>query len=383
MTINRRLIDGILRWRGLGLAVAALGLLCGAMNPNCTPNSVLDVFDEGAQRGDTSRADTTDGDASAEPAPSSAGGRAGTSATDSGASGAVDSLDALADAQQPLSAQQLREVLAEHEGRAVVVVFMNPLPGPPGPQGPPGPGVTSHNQLGGLLGDDHPQYVRHNEIASVTGPMLANDSVDGRVLAFVPPAKVVPQGAGSGLDADRLDGRDALDFQPIPGEVRMFAGPIANIPPGWHHCDGAALSRSVHAKLYAAIGTTYGGGDGSTTFNLPDFRNRGPMGASVDLGPASSTTVTGSPTRSGGAANHTLTVNELPPHNHDISHTHDYNRIDTMGGGTLFMSGSFGSATIGTTTAPLPQFSSNTGGGLPHNILDPYYAIVFMIYVGP
>jgi microcystin-dependent protein len=59
----------------------------------------------------------------------------------------------------------------------------------------------------------------------------------------------------------------------VPAGVMMaFAGSIANIPAGWALCDGAAINRTTHAGLFASIGTSWGAGDGSTTFNLPDLR---------------------------------------------------------------------------------------------------------------
>ncbi len=55
----------------------------------------------------------------------------------------------------------------------------------------------------------------------------------------------------------------------LVGEVRMWAGPRGAVPPGWHLCEGQAVSRAVHSKLFAVIGTNYGAGDGTTTFNIP------------------------------------------------------------------------------------------------------------------
>lgn len=89
-------------------------------------------------------------------------------------------------------------------------------------------------------------------------------------------------GAGSGLDADLLDGQNGsyyadiparLGYTPLqsqPGEVAFFARSTA--PAGWLKCDGSAVSRTTYAALFAAIGTTFGAGNGSTTFNLPDAR---------------------------------------------------------------------------------------------------------------
>lgn len=98
----------------------------------------------------------------------------------------------------------------------------------------------------------------------------------------------------------------------VTGTVIDFAGPI--VPAGWLVCDGSAISRNTYANLFAAISTTWGGGDGSTTFNLPNLANRFSMGAG--------TNALGS---HGGATNVTLDIAQLPAHSHtvdDPGHTH-------------------------------------------------------------
>lgn len=69
----------------------------------------------------------------------------------------------------------------------------------------------------------------------------------------------------------------ATAFPSLSGVISMFGGQAA--PAGWLLCDGAAVSRTTYANLFTVIGTTYGAGDGSTTFNLPDFRGIFPKGA--------------------------------------------------------------------------------------------------------
>ena len=85
----------------------------------------------------------------------------------------------------------------------------------------------------------------------------------------------------------------------FPAEIRMFAGSTA--PTGWMLCDGAAISRTSYSALFAAIGDTFGSGDGSTTFNLPSFINRSPLGAG-----------TRSVGTTGGGETHVLQELELP-----------------------------------------------------------------------
>jgi microcystin-dependent protein len=100
------------------------------------------------------------------------------------------------------------------------------------------------------------------------------------------------------------------DLKPT-GLVALPSGPD---PKPWLLCDGSPVSRSVYAALYAAISTVNGAGDGSTTFNLPDFRGRSPIGAGTAVGAAGATAhALGS---IGGEESHVLSVAELPPHSH-------------------------------------------------------------------
>lgn len=98
-----------------------------------------------------------------------------------------------------------------------------------------------------------------------------------------------------------------MDANPMPaGAMQMYGG--ASAPSGWLLCDGAAVSRTTYARLFTAISTTYGVGDGSTTFNVPDMRQRFPLGKATS-GTGSTLGATG------GAIDHTHTV---PPHSHGM-----------------------------------------------------------------
>jgi microcystin-dependent protein len=101
--------------------------------------------------------------------------------------------------------------------------------------------------------------------------------------------------------------------EPFVGEVRMFAGNFA--PRGWAFCDGQLLAVSQNDALFSLLGTIYGG-DGRTTFGLPDLRGRIPIHAGH--GPGLSERRLGS---KAGAEKVTLTVNQLPSHTHRLQAT--------------------------------------------------------------
>lgn len=98
--------------------------------------------------------------------------------------------------------------------------------------------------------------------------------------------------------------------EPFVGEIRMFAGNFA--PRGWAFCDGQLLAVSQNDALFSLLGTIYGG-DGRTTFGLPDLRGRIPIHAGT--GPGLSPRRLGA---KGGAEKVTLTVNQLPSHSHQM-----------------------------------------------------------------
>lgn len=104
--------------------------------------------------------------------------------------------------------------------------------------------------------------------------------------------------------------------EPFVGEIRMFAGNFA--PRGWAFCDGQLLAVSQNDALFSLLGTIYGG-DGKTTFGLPDMRGRIPIHAGH--GPGLSPRRLGA---KGGAEKVTLTVNQLPSHGHPLHASSDF-----------------------------------------------------------
>ncbi len=126
-------------------------------------------------------------------------------------------------------------------------------------------------------------------------------------------------GEGSGLDADTVDGLDAATLMP-PGTVIAFAG--ATVPYGWLLCDGAEVSRSTYAALFAAIGVAHGAGDQSTTFHLPDLRGRFLRGLSAGSGRDPDAGARGAPQTGGnsGDAVGSLQNDQYRSHQHANSH---------------------------------------------------------------
>lgn len=161
----------------------------------------------------------------------------------------------------------------------------------------------------------------------------------------------------------------------------------ASLPSGFLECDGAAVSRTTYADLFAVVGTTYGVGDGSSTFNVPNLTDKVVLGRSPGKALASTggaNTVAGPGTVTGNIANHTLTIPELPAHTHPTPG----NAAVTFGRNGL---GAMASSVItGSPSNPLSSQSTGGGGGHTHNsslafaagadsVLQPYLTIKYII----
>ena len=155
--------------------------------------------------------------------------------------------------------------------------------------------------------------------------------------------------------------------QPYVGEIRMFAGNFA--PAGWMFCEGQLLAVSENEVLFQLIGTTYGG-DGQTTFALPDLRGRIPVhqGGGFTLAEA------------GGEERITLTVPQIPPHSHAFVASADSAVQASPGARTLARTNAIN---LYSATAPnvglAAQAVSTAGGSQPHDNLQPYLCVSFII----
>ena len=222
-----------------------------------------------------------------------------------------------------------------------------------------------------------------------------------------------------------------IGLLPPVGSVSTYAGIQA--PTGYILCDGSAISRTVYHALFQVIGTTYGSGDGSTTFNVPNLKGKFVVGFD------SAQTEFDNLSETGGAKTHTLTIAEMPSHNHDgltqsagththtitdpghshaitdPSHTHTSNAIGGQGNyglaladgtntvtstdsssgelnvwttpGTLSINSSTTGITVNSNTTGITNQSTGAhqhvinsqGGGQPHNNLPPYLVLNYII----
>lgn len=167
------------------------------------------------------------------------------------------------------------------------------------------------------------------------------------------------------------------------GVILAFATSTA--PSGWLLTDGSAVSRSTFSALFALIGTTYGSGDGSTTFNVPDIRDKIPLGKGATHSTLGAT---------GGEETHVLSVGEMPSHNHggatggqSADHDHIVNYWWSGSGPssplpaadvTAAPAGPSAQATGGTSNDHTHAISAQ-GGGAAHNNLQPYIVLPYII----
>jgi microcystin-dependent protein len=159
---------------------------------------------------------------------------------------------------------------------------------------------------------------------------------------------------------------------PFLGEIRMFAGNFA--PAGWALCDGQTMSIAQNTALFSLLGTFYGG-NGFTTFNLPDLRSRVPVHAGI-LGGASPYALG----QSGGVESVTVSTAQMPAHDHPFASTgngvFDSPSGEVLGvppnGTSLYATGASG----GTLN---PAANRSVGGSQPHENRMPYLATSFII----
>lgn len=151
------------------------------------------------------------------------------------------------------------------------------------------------------------------------------------------------------------------------GTILPYAG--STPPPGWLKADGSAISRSTYATLFAATGTAFGAGNGTTTFNIPDLDDRVPVGGGFTFSHGDT----------GGAMSVTLSVGQMPAHNHGTHVGHNHSTNGT--GNATVQSGS--GATVSNNTAGFTGATAHThdtqGSGDPIDNMPPYVAMLYII----
>ena len=195
--------------------------------------------------------------------------------------------------------------------------------------------------------DDNPSSPLNGVPVSLVSGLVVGDRV--WVVSFRSRVIVVGQVGGSGVPT---------------GALSAFAGVAA--PPGWLLCDGASYAKSEYPVLAAVLGFTGSG----TTFTVPDMRGRVPVGVHPSQ---SGLTTLGAV---GGEYTHTLTVAEMPSHQHDHDQARGGNLSYSDGNGVTAYTAAFGSGRVNTGIT-----TGNTGGGQSHNNMQPYRTVNWIIKI--
>lgn len=205
-------------------------------------------------------------------------------------------------------------------------------------------------------------------------------------------SRLVPAGGASGQVLAKSSGTDyALSWitpsggggsSSPTGAITMYGGSTA--PSGWLICDGSAVNRTTYSALFAAIGTTYGAGNGSTTFNLPNLQGKFAIGKSSSYALGST----------GGAATVTLTTANLPAHTHGskslVGTASAWGDTGLVGGtasvsGIISKSGSYDwgpdwvNAAAYNLKVDATHEHDSVGSGTAHNNMPPYQTVNYII----
>tara|TARA_B100000925_G_scaffold38580_1_gene25260 strand:- start:3032 stop:3781 length:750 start_codon:yes stop_codon:yes gene_type:complete len=234
----------------------------------------------------------------------------------------------------------------------------------------------------------------------IAATQVADGSVTNSEYQFI---NTLSSNAQTQLDA-KLNSAGAFTVQ--TGMILPFSGAVSSLPTGYLNCDGTAASRSTYAALFALIGTTYGTGDGSSTFNLPNLSSRMMIGKSGtyslgSTGGATTDSFTPSGSVSVSVSNHTLTLSQIPSHSHFVTNSGNGfpNLIQDNGSFTITSKSNGGLGNndyqlVGINSQANQAASQSVGGGTGHNhgasgtfsgnagtidVLNPYISVNFII----
>ncbi len=161
-------------------------------------------------------------------------------------------------------------------------------------------------------------------------------------------------------------------MEPFIGQIQLFGFNFA--PRGWAFCEGQLLAISQYSALFSLLGTTYGG-DGRTTFGLPDLRGRVPISPGTGAGLSNY-----SWGQRGGQERVTLNINEIPSHTHTLMASNAAGTASNPSNMLLADTGALDKEYgTGTLTAMNNQAISQSGGNQSHSIQQPYLAVYYCI----
>lgn len=235
---------------------------------------------------------------------------------------------------------------------------------------------TTHYELSQYIGTDKPTY-----LGDYNSDMSKIDTALYDVDTKADSLETITSGLGDRVDtletttATHTSEISAINsslngLTPI-GVVLPFTG--GNIPDKWLLCDGSPISRTDYADLYDVIGVTYGIGDGATTFNIPNLSGKIPVGYEISDSDFNTLGATG------GAKTHTLTINEMPEHQHyGLTYTGDSSKPISMNQGGV-STGYHLTFQLNSVSGATDIVTNARGGNQPHNNLQPYIVLKYII----